>query len=536
MSKMTSSSQKWIQIRRELYHHVRKNVLHLLGPMSDGLKRYDTEYAQELKKKWQASHRLELLSAIEKSQLVWIGDFHALKQSQKAQLRILKSLAQKEDLLVFVECIEAKNQKFIDLYLSGKINEREFLKAIEWKKSWGFPWENFKPLFRWAAKNKVQVVGANLHVEDRSAQSLRRRDVFSSQVIADVIKKNRYGKRFVVIYGDLHLASKHLPAELSKRVKNLKSVYVYQNPEEVYFQLLEKDIEHQVDVVKFGGNKFALNSVPPWVKWQNYLIYLESQFDKAVDDELDLTDYVAKLVRVIGSDLGVDVKVDHFEVVTAQDIRWINRLKAAVSEKEFYVYEYWIEFGRSFFEPQTGFAYLGGRSVNSASQLAMAIVLASLAHCERVPSQFPKQFVNLIWIESAYYFGTKLVNPKRKTDTLADIKASLAARSSDEGKEALQLALSQKMLELLYVGEGRRQRELLRPRRFNSYLEAARILGGILGEKLFFGYRKKMLSQRSLLQLLQKPVESPQFANIYWEILELIESLPEPFKSKKEKI
>jgi hypothetical protein len=106
----------------------------------------------------------------------------------------------------------------------------------------------------------------------------------------------------------------------------------------------------------------------------------------------------------------------------------------------------------------------------------------------------------------------------------------------DRGKEALQLALNQKMIELLHLSGSRKGRELPKPRKLKAYQEAARILGGLLGEKLYHAYRRKLLSKTTLLGLLRKPLESEQFSNIYWEIIELIESFPEPFQSKSDKL
>ena len=92
------------------------------------------------------------------------------------------------------------------------------------------------------------------------------------------------------------------------------------------------------------------------------------------------------------------------------------------------------------------------------------------------------------------------------------------------------------MLELLHLSGARKGRELLRPRKKKAYQEAARILGGMLGEKLYHAYRRKLLSKASLLGLLRKPIEAEGFSNIYWEIIELIENFPEPFRSKLEKM
>jgi uncharacterized iron-regulated protein len=531
-----STSRNWIRLRQDLYEQVQSHVRALLGQDSEGLIRYQKEYDKEFNKTWKVSSRDELVSALQKARLIWMGDFHALQQSQKAQLRVLKAFPEKERLLIGVECIEARDQKTLDRYLQGKLSEREFLKAIEWKRNWGFPWENYKPLFRWAQKNKVRMFGLNLKTEDRNSRTLKERDQFSGGKIIEILEKFP-AHQMMVIYGDLHLASNHLPAVVNKVIPAKECLSIFQNSEKIYFQLLQKEIEHQVDVVRLGGRQFCLLNVPPWVKWQNYLLYLEEHIDQGFEDELDLTDYVAGYVKVIAEDLGISVGVNHFSIATANDRGAWDQIQNNLDENEIETLETWIENGRSFFIPQNGVGYLGRPSVNSAAQLAMAIVFATCSGQKKLPLDLPADFLRLIWLEAIQYFGSKLINPKRKTDTLNDIKATLQARSPlDRGKEALQLALNQKMLELLHLSGARKGRELLRPRKKKSYQEAARILGGMMGEKIYHAYRKKLLSKTSLLGLLRKPIDAEGFANIYWEILELIESFPEPFQSKIEKM
>jgi len=523
MNSPSLSSRRWIQLRQDLYEQVQKHVMALIGESSPGLVRYQKEYERELSRAWKISSREKLLAAVQKARIVWLGDFHALQQSQKAQLRILKALppAQIPNVLLGIECIEARHQAYLDRYLQGKMSDRDFLKAVEWKRSWGFPWEHYKPLFRWAIKNKVRIFALNLKTEKRSIGSLRERDEFSGRKIAEILSEHPQHRMFV-IFGDLHLAGKHLPQVVKKHLKNCSYAFVFQNPEKIYFQLLKREIEHQVDVVELSRNRYCLMSVPPWVKWQNYLLYLEAQYDRSFDDDLDLT---------------VSVPTDHFSSASANDRGAWAQIQKALTEKELVIVRSWIEDGRSFFLPEAGIGYLGRPSVNGAAQLAMAIVSASISGQKKIPSKFPQDFVKMIWLEAVQYFGSKLINPKRKTDTLNDIKATLMARNPvDQGKEAMQLALSQKMLELLHLSQGRKERELLRPRKRKAYLEAARILGGIMGEKLYFAYRRKLLSKNSLLSLLRKPLDAEGFANFYWEILEVVENFPDPFQSKTEKM
>ena len=144
----------WIQLRQDLYDQVQNHVKALLGPASHGLARYQREYDGEFRRAWKPVPREQLLLAAANSQFVFMGDFHALQQSQKAQLRILKALPARKERILCLECVEARHQKYLDRFVGGKMSEREFLKAVEWKRNWGFPWEHYKPLFRWAVKQK----------------------------------------------------------------------------------------------------------------------------------------------------------------------------------------------------------------------------------------------------------------------------------------------------------------------------------------------------------------------------------------------
>lgn len=532
----TSATNSWVQVRRELYRQVHHHVQLVLGESAGGLKSFEKAYEAEFKKAWRVSDRGELLQAIEQARLVFMGDFHALHQSQKTHLRILKNLDSK-NIQVAIECVEAKHQKTLDKFIEGKMSDKDFLKTIEWKKSWGFPWEHYRPFFRWAQKHKIKVYALNIATRKINSKTLKQRDVFAAKKMAEIYKLSPK-KQMIVIYGDLHLAESHLIGAVKKTsLAKLPRLTLFQNSEKIYFEMLEKEIEDKVDVIRLSKNKFCLQNVPPWVKWQNYLLFLEEHFDKNLDEELDLTDIVARYVKLICEDLSLPVKTDHFSVMGLNDRSFGNSLEKKLTTKEKQFIQSWIEDGRSFYVPSLSIGFLARASVNNAAHLAMAIVFSDLNSYRQIPSHLPQDFVRLIWLEAAAYFGSKLVNPKRKTNTLIDIKNQLSASHPDDsGKAAMQLALSQKMLELMHLSGVRTGREQVRPRKTKAYQEAARILGGMLGEKMYFGYRQKLISRASLLSLFRKPVGSEAFQDIYWEILETIESLPEPFKSKTEKV
>jgi hypothetical protein len=533
--------KQWIKIRKELFCQVETHVKALLGSESPGLKKYQAAYEKEFRVRWREVQRNQLLETLNARRVIGLADFHALQQSQKSHLRILGSLEKKQKRVLAVEFFEARHQQALDRFQQGKLSEREFLKTIRWQKSWGFPWENYRPLVRWAIRHKVRIFGIDQRCSEATAQTLKKRDQFAGQKISELVSKFP-DFQVIVIFGDLHWAEAHLPREIVRQsdLARRDIVTVFQNSERIYFQLLERSREVSVDVVKLSKYGFCLLNVPPWVKWQNYLLFLEQKYDRELDEaEADQTDHIGRYVHLIAKELEVDVGIDHFSIYSAESSAFWSEFKDQVRPEDLKWFRSLVANSVSFYIPRTGTGFLAQSSVNHAAQLAMAIVFANISKTENYPAKMPEDFLKLIWLEAVLYFGSKIVNPKRKTDTLVDMKARLAASiPGDQGLEALRLALQQKMSELVFVSHRKRdgRRETFVPRKRVSYREAARLLGGMLGEKLFNAYQKKMISKFTLKELLKKSLESENFKNVYYELVEMIESFPEPFSSKREKL
>jgi hypothetical protein len=69
-----------------------------------------------------------------------------------------------------------------------------------------------------------------------------------------------------------------------------------------------------------------------------------------------------------------------------------------------------------------------------------------------------------------------------------------------------------------------------------SFAVAAQILGGILGEKLFYAFNKKLLRLPLNKNLIFKDLQAPHFNKSYYESLEMLESWPLAFASKFDKL
>jgi hypothetical protein len=531
---------EFLELRKELYRQTIRSVEKILGPETADLKKYRLSYNRAFRSKWDPYDREFLLKDLSQRKIIYMSDFHALQQSQKAQLRILQSVKWKVAPALAVEFIQAKHQKHLNLFLSGQTSETTFLKAVNWNKQWGFPWENYRPLLVWAKKNKSPVIALNQGHNVKSSPSLIQRDRQAAQKIVQQVKRAPERPVFV-IFGDLHLSPNHLPAQVAAglKMKKTDSAIILQNSENIYFQMLEKQMEFHVDVIKFSNSLFCIQSVPPWVKWQNYLLYLESQGDLGLgDDTVDFSDHVQRALVMICKDLKIKLPLAQTAIYTATDeIVW-QKISNQFDLPTKKLFEKRIEKSDSFFIPELQVGFLGRPTVNHSAIIAAHIAHNHLAGLNRSLIHFPEDFERLIWSEAVAYFCTKLINPKRKTDTVHDIKLQLEnLQAMNANRDSLELALQQKNKEALLLRAGQKA-EIRSARRKSSYasIEAARLLGGMMGEKMYLALRKGWISKQNLLSLISRSVDQNGFSTFYMEVLELIDHWPEPFVSKSHKL
>ena len=547
--------ENWIRIRKELYVQLEKEVSQRLGRTSDGLLRYKAAYEKAFAAKWVVSAYEEFFSVLQSAKVLLLGDFHALNQSQKSHLRILRKLISSRSLVLAVEFLDAEDQPWVDQFLEGRLSEQDFLAKIRWFEKWGFPWENYRPIFEWARQESVPLFGVNQTFKSRTAATLEKRDEFSAQMIADIV--HAYSDALtVVIYGDLHLADKHLVEKIythSFEVNSESLVRVYQNSEILYFKLMELGMDAQTDILRAEGNQFCLMSVAPWVKWQNYLLYLEQAYDQELvfdadddyneDDEygdefsIDFTDHVVKFAKIISQDLTLPIELGELSVYSLKDSLLFEKIETEFQGEHLELIRSMISDQRSFYLPELQLGVLVRPTVNHAAQLAMSYFLSQVSSEKTSFLWQFHQIEKLIWRECLIYFGSKLINPRQKSDTLSDLQANIHLKESqDSVKEALQVALSQKMQELLRGAGMEPSVKNFAPKNNYSYIVAAQILGRMMGEKLFFAYQTEKLTSEVLRKLISIEDTKENFEEIYLKIVRKIDSLPAPFKSKKDRL
>lgn len=522
-----------VQLKRDLYQYVLNQVNLRSGSPRSEINTYKKNYDYLNHRSWKISRREELFQMILKSKLIFLGDFHSLHQSQRSHLRILKNIPLKSFRLA-VECIAHQHQKYLDQYLANEISEEEFLKKVAWKKMWGFPWENYQEIFHWAKKNKIPIIALNDVKHRQMKDSLRKRDAIANQFLNE--QRQLSSAPIFIIYGETHLASKTLMKGFED--EGVKYLKIFQNVDEIYFELMSLNKEDDIDVVKFNKNEYCILNVPPWVKWQSHLMYLEKKYDHEIEDEsLDFTDYIDQYIKLIAGELKIEVSSKNLSVYSSFDFSFLKKLQRKTTRDEYNFYKLLIEEERTFYIPRLGLGYLGRSTINQAASLAMQYIYFQLNKIKDVQLSLPDHFLSLIWLEAIGYFGSKLINPKRKTETIADIRKRILDSDTKEiKKEPLKLALFQKAKEIMVVSGRPILKNKMEVKRNSSYIRCANLLGSLLGEKIYKGYKSKFINLDFVVSLITKKIGSQSFDLFYYEMLEVIENLPETFKSKIDRL
>ena len=525
----------WLAERRGILKKIKEQVSLYLGGESEDITLYASAYKRDISRGWEISSLQEVEACLQQASVVFGGDFHPFAQAQRAHLRVMRKMNSKRSLILALECLFARDQDIVNDYMKDRIGEHLFLEKIQWKEKWGFPWAHYKPFFDFAKINNLRIFALNVDVKKRSGSSLKYRDQFAAERIYKIHLQNP-GSLIYVLYGDLHIAEKHLPSCLERQIQNSKTVEVasiYLNPEKIYFDLIEKKGEIQIDVVRFNQRQFCVLASPPWVKWQSYLMYLERNFDVNLDDEedhwewkMDYTDHVSNLVKMICVGLQVKIKSDDMEVYSPDDPRILRVLEDILEKKDFNLACNLIHDDQCFYIPQKGFFYLARTTVNHAASLAGKYIHARLCGNKTVSWNFPEDFLKLIWIEAMGFLLSKFVNPKRKVQTLASLEKQLQAfDKSDTRREPLILVMDYKAVEILRIyGDGKNQKTYI-PVQRSSYIHGAHFIGEILGERYFVLYQSGKIDRMGLKTILARKIWDKNFEDFYFSQLKWLDQM-----------
>ncbi len=112
----------------------------------------------------------DLPERLKEVRLLFLGEEHTDMESHRIERRVLEDLARSgRKVLVGLEMYPYEAQPSLDLWVAGKVSEREFLDQSHWYKNWGYNWNYYRDIFLLAGEAQLPLVAVNAPREVVSA-------------------------------------------------------------------------------------------------------------------------------------------------------------------------------------------------------------------------------------------------------------------------------------------------------------------------------------------------------------------------------
>ena len=548
MAEQASSSRKraasgavrtaLVRLQRGVQRRMQAEVNAFTGGSTPRLERYHREYLREFRRYQSAASYGELHDEMLDSDLVLIGDYHTLRQSQQVALRLFeRALADPRPVRLAVEMVFASHQHHLDAYLDGRLDDAAFLRAIRYRHTWNFDWANYKPLFDAARAAGIPVVGIN-HTAAQGRDRLRERDERIAATLAEYAAADPEA-RLLVLIGDLHLASNHLPRCLEERLEALglkrRRLVVYQNSDELYWELARRGSEMDTQVVRLGRDRYCVMEVPPYVKLVSYLGWEQAsdRVDDGDEDDPSGTQLLHHLVPQLCEFLGlqdVDVECDVFANL---DKAFFDAVENApeLGERRQHEIRLHALSNRSCFVPELDAAYLPFFSVNHAAEEAMHVVQSRVAGFRPVCGDAYEDFYARVLWYACGFAGSKIVNPRRRTASEETLRTFLG-RSSRRLRDP-ELGF-RKLVARFVVQHLEHERDRCAGRRgrlkqiydqgLEVTLEVTQSLGYLLGDRIAEALRDGSWSADEFRALVMRG-RTPAASSIYFDLIQRLTPL-----------
>jgi hypothetical protein len=521
--KRGSARRELIAIQKRLWRRLRKEIQSSLVEQPGNVAIYLEEYERELLDFEAPATRDELLASVLSAAIVYVGDYHTLRQSQKTLVRLLTaaSIARPEVVLA-LELVHSSQQAALDAFMKGEVDEGEFKKLIRYDETWGFDWRNYREIFTLARRRGLRVVGINSDPKHHDRDHLLERDLRAAEVI---VRETLARPRALVFVfdGDLHVARDHLPlvvdSLLERAGKKRAKTLVHQNAEAIYWRLAAEGKEHECSVVRLRPDAFCVFNASPIEKLQSYMNWqserdeltpkddsdwaeiMAEDEDDLDDDEpstgQDYTEQVLGFIQTLAHFLGIQRDdLDDFELFTVKDLDFLDYLAERFTDEELEELKRQVETGESFFIPKGNIIYLADLSVSNAAEECAHFIhwkcSGTACHMEDLRFDFYLRTIT----EALGFFGSKVVNHRRECWREADCLKFLARRQGARqmsGEErfqrvACELVVQHKENERRKLAGGRWSKlSKIYDQPAPMHMLVTHMLGHMLGERLYDG-------------------------------------------------
>ena len=166
----------------------------------------------------------QILPDLASAKVIYLGETHNNLEDHQAQLRMIQGLyEQNPKIAIAMEMFQRPYQTILDRYIGGEISEAELIEQTEYKQRWGFPWENYADVLRFAQQNKLPVLALNTPMEitrkvaREGLESLTEAEQKLIPNLAEIdLNSPEYREMLLTIYQQHHHGGKSNSADFEK--------------------------------------------------------------------------------------------------------------------------------------------------------------------------------------------------------------------------------------------------------------------------------------------------------------------------------
>lgn len=278
------------KLQYRLYERAYQEAHSFYVQKTEAFRRYEKKFENSLPGQYDVQEIERIFRDLRNSDIILFGDFHTFRQSQRELIRLLRTYLRRseEKFCVCMEAFRKIDQAHLDSYMMGELGDVEFLKLIDYKKTWGFPWANYKMLLDFFRQHDMKVFGLN--TDTVGADSLIQRDKFAANELISVSKLYPNHK-VICLIGEFHLASMHLPKWIlnisSKKGLKYNVLRILTNIDRYYFSLSSEGGHFGSEILKLKDRYYCIINSPPWLKWQSYSLFEEMRSLDVLSEDAD---------------------------------------------------------------------------------------------------------------------------------------------------------------------------------------------------------------------------------------------------------
>ena len=104
-----------------------------------------------------------MLEQASRTQVIFVGETHDNPASHRLQEEILQTLQQHNPgkITLAMEMFTPSQQPVLDLWISGKLSEKEFLQQVDWYHNWRMNFAFYRPLLSYCREHKIPLLALN---------------------------------------------------------------------------------------------------------------------------------------------------------------------------------------------------------------------------------------------------------------------------------------------------------------------------------------------------------------------------------------